>query len=265
MSQLAQLQRDLQAHVLNSDTAIAAAIDASPEVPAATRLRIYFDAYRLRLIEALQATYPVLEQLLGADAFSRLAQLYLAVYPSQHFSIRWFGHRLAEFLADYPDYRDRPWLNELASWEWATAIAFDARDAAPLNIAEMASVAPTDWPELCFACHASLQRIALSTNVVSLVKAAAANEELPAPALAAHSVWLIWRQDLTVRYRSLAVAESAALEATMHGENFSVICEAIAQCSDAENAPLSAASFLKQWLTDCCVIELRKNNVGNLR
>jgi len=105
-----------------------------------------------------------------------------------------------------------------------------------------------------------MRRIALRTNVVALVKAAGANEELPDPKqIDTPSEWVIWRQDLTVQYRSLDSVESAAIDAAQHDENFSLICEAIAQRGDADSAPLTAASFLKQWLTDGCVIELRRS------
>src|SRR5262245_60134591 len=72
MSSIAALERGLQAHILDGDQAIALGIDSSEQVSAATRLKIYSDAYRLRLIEALQANFPIIEQLLGPDEFGRL-------------------------------------------------------------------------------------------------------------------------------------------------------------------------------------------------
>src|SRR5690242_17143101 len=94
----AQLQRDLQAHVLRGSNQIESQIDSTESVSSSTRLAIYADAYRLRLIEALESNYPVLAQLLGTDQFATIARYYIEAHPSQHYSIRWFGHRLAEFL-----------------------------------------------------------------------------------------------------------------------------------------------------------------------
>ena len=82
---LAGTQRALQMHIVDGDERIAALIDSSHAAHADYRLRVYSDAFRLRLIEALQANYPVLAKFSGEEAFARLAQEYLAVYPSRHF------------------------------------------------------------------------------------------------------------------------------------------------------------------------------------
>lgn len=251
MSNLARLQRDLQAHVIESDDVIISAIDSTGDIPAATRLKIYSDAYRLRLIEALEANYPVLAKLLGDEAFGRMTQEYLAIHPSRHFSIRWFGHRLPEFLREFADYSDKPWLAELAEWEWKIAAAFDAADATPLSVDDIAQVTPDNWAELRFTLHPSVQRVSLSTNVVTIVKSAADDIALPSPApLDANVNWLIWRNSLAVQYRSLEPAEAAALDAIATGATFGGMCEAIAHLVDEEAAPLMAATFLKNWLGD---------------
>jgi hypothetical protein len=251
---LAQLQQALQAHVIDGDVAIATAIESSAEISAATRLRIYSDAYRLRLIEALAANFPVLAQALGEMSFGRLAQEYLAVYPSRHYSIRWFGHRLAEFLSEYPDYRPQLWLTELAAWEWKIASAFDAQDAAALTVEQLATVAPDAWPELRFAVHPSVQRITLATNVVAIVKAVANETTLPTPSIQSCTEWLIWRRDLEVQYRSLDSVEAAALDSIIAGATFEELCAALAaHGQDEEQVPLIAANLLKQWIVDECL------------
>jgi hypothetical protein len=244
------LQTQLQANVLHGAGDIVAGIDTSEAVPAATRLEVYANAYRLRLIEALQSNYPVLHYLLGDEQFSELALGYLAEHPSQHFSIRWFGHRLAEYVGIAPQYAERSWLHELAQWEWATAAAFDAADATVLTMDMLAQVAPQDWLELRFALHPSLTRLQVASNVVALVKAAAAEQSPPAPQELPAANWCIWRQDLQVRYRSLATEEAAALAALANGANFGGVCEELTAFWPVEQVPMQAASLLKTWLND---------------
>ena len=70
-------------------------------LPLRSRLRIYADAYRLRLTDALAHNYPCLQQLLGAEAFAALAQRYLDEHPSTSVSVRWFGHQLAAELSSH--------------------------------------------------------------------------------------------------------------------------------------------------------------------
>ncbi|HKE92868.1 MAG TPA: DNA-binding domain-containing protein, partial [Povalibacter sp.] len=69
---LAQLQRAFLQHVVNGDTAVADHVESSAAVPVATRLAVYADAYRLRLVDALASNYPRMQQLLGRDAFAAL-------------------------------------------------------------------------------------------------------------------------------------------------------------------------------------------------
>jgi hypothetical protein len=242
---LAQLQRDLQAHVLNGRNEIESAISSTELVPIATRLAIYCDAYRLRLIEALDSNYPVLAELLGADAFATLGREYIDAHPSQHYSIRWFGHRLAEHLASR---KREAWLIDLARWEWATSHAFDAADANLLTNDDLARVAPNEWPTLQFATHPSLSRLQLRSNVVALVKAAVAEQSLPEPCHAETTEWCVWREDLSVRYRSLDAIESLAIDAVMSGHHFGALCEQLATHLPADEVPLRAASYLKQWI-----------------
>jgi hypothetical protein len=254
MSRLENLQRELQASVIDGEGVIADFIDASVEIPATIRLQIYSDAYRLRLIEALQANYPLLAQLVGEHAFARLTQLYLAVQPSRHYSIRWFGHRLVDFLREHPDYRKQPWLAELAMWEWAIATAFDAADAATLTVENLTSIAPNAWSDMRFVFHPSVQRVALTTNVVAIAKAAADNLSLPRPSTQERTEWLIWRQDLTVQYRSLDAHEAAVIDGAIAGGTFSDLCELlVARDAIEDQVPLIAAGLLKQWVNDRCL------------
>jgi hypothetical protein len=103
-----------------------------------------------------------------------------------------------------------------------------------------------------------VQHIALATNVVAIVKAAANSQQLPPPKkLAKSGNWLIWRQDLTVQYRSLDAAEAAAINAAMGGANFEGLCDSLARHVDADQVPLRAAGLLRQWLNDLCIVDIR--------
>ena len=55
--QLRELQQEFQRDLLGDESAIRAAIVDAPPLPADARLGIYRNAYRVRLIEALDETY----------------------------------------------------------------------------------------------------------------------------------------------------------------------------------------------------------------
>jgi hypothetical protein len=249
VSSLAELQRDLQRHVLTGDAAITEAVNGTVAVPAATRLAVYFGAYRWRLIEAVAANMPRLQQLLGEQEFAAIAGRYVDDYPSRFASIRWFGDRLAQVLAQ--SHPAQPWLAELAQWEWALASSFDARDAQPASIEALAAIAPGDWAELRLEFHPSVQYLRMTTNAPALFKAL--TEEQPLPEPVAHEKlqpWILWRQQLKTQYRSLEPAEAAALEVVREGGTFAAMCEALCNWYDADDVPLHAAGMLKRWLVE---------------
>ena len=83
-TRLRQLQRELQSHLLGGPSSIADAIADAPPLSVADRLGIYRNAYRVRLIEALDDTYPVLHALLGDEVFVALGEEFVSAHPSVH-------------------------------------------------------------------------------------------------------------------------------------------------------------------------------------
>ena len=78
---LRELQQDLQRYLLAEPSTIMDAIVDAPPLAVADRLGIYGNAYRVRLIDALHETYPVLHALLGDDMFFELGGAYVAANP----------------------------------------------------------------------------------------------------------------------------------------------------------------------------------------
>lgn len=254
---LSQLQRAFQDHVMRDDAAVIAHINESGAVAASVRLGVYADAYHLRLVDALAHNYPRLQQLLGREGFARLGRRYLDECPSTHVSVRWFGHRLAGLLNDLPEYADQPWLAELADWEWAIAAAFDAADVASVDETALGQILPDDWPGLRFAFHPSVHELQLQTNAPALFKALSDETECPAPEIADRpQAWLIWRQELTPRYRSMEAAEKQALATLLNGGTFEQLCESLCEWHEPEDVPVRAATLLKGWVSAAMLTEV---------
>jgi hypothetical protein len=246
---LAQLQRHFQGNVLRAEQEMLGLVIGTEDIPATTRLAIYSEGYRLRLIDALASNMPRLQQLLGEQEFAALAQAYIDECPSTFRSIRWFGDRFAQSLAR--SHASQPWLAELARWEWAVAAAFDAGDAPQLVEAALGELAPDDWPGLTLQFHPSVQCLQMHTNAPILFKALA--DELPAPApvvLDAAQRWLVWRPELTTQFRSLDESEAASLDLMRSGGTFEAMCELLCDWHDATQVPALAAGTLKQWIAD---------------
>jgi hypothetical protein len=288
MGALTDLQSDFQAFLLDGNERMLGRVAGTAKVSAEQRLAIYYDAYRLRLLEALASNYPVLRAWIGEEEFETAAIAYLAAHPSRHFSIRWFGHLLPEFLAAMPPWQDKTGLAEMAALEWALSEAFDAEDGTIIGIEDMAGIPADAWPDMRLHFHPSAQRLDLRWNVPIIWKAVNQNldsnkntascrgetsatpsagreqrEDVPAvadvPAPTEHEypqAWLVWRQDLKTWFRSLSVDEAWALDAAMTGENFAAICDGLCEWIDAQNVALHAAGLMKQWITDGIVSEI---------
>jgi len=245
---LRELQGDFQRHLLTQHDAILAAIVDAPPLPASERLKIYGNAYRVRLLDALHDTYPSLHQILGDDVFMALGETFIETHPSVHRSIRWYGRELAQFLARQLPYAEQPIVAEIAAFEWLLSEVFDAADAVSVDRSALQAVDPAHWSELTFQFHPSLRRMTLAWNTVAVWQSVSREEEPPQPALEHAPVpWLLWRQDLMNRFRSLDATENAALDAALAGHRFGEICAALREWLPEDEIPLRAATLIGTW------------------
>lgn len=247
-------QRAIERYLLGADAepnaALQASLIGSPSLSVEQGLRIYHHAYRARLLGVMREDFPAVHYWLGDDDFALLVQAYLEAHPSQHFSLRWLGERFAGYIGQHYEAAVAAPLVELAQLEWAFTLAFDAPPGAPLSLEQMAQLAPTEWPGLQVQLLPCVQRVPLHYNSVALWQAAKAEGEFPPSApLAVPALCLVWRQQQVCHYRSLAHDEaSALLGMCAAGWSFAELCEQLA--AQGEQAPLLAAGWLKQWISD---------------
>jgi hypothetical protein len=246
--QLRRLQQELQRDLSGDESEIRAAIVDAPPLPKEARLAIYRNAYRVRLIEALDDMYPVSHKLLGDETFGSLAEMFVAAHPSVHRSIRWYGRELAEFLAGSPPFAEQPILAEIARFEWTLGEVFDSPDAAALDRDALERVAPGAWADLRFRFHPSLRRLQLEWNTVAVWQAVGDDEQPPPPERLPHPTpWLLWRQNLKNYFRSMDNIESGALGAALAGHSFGEICESLSVSLTEAEVPLRAATLIGTW------------------
>src|SRR3569833_1675438 len=256
MSRLPRIQGDFQSYLLGGDsTDIEQHVVGTQRVPIATRLGIYGDGYVSRMIEALEANFPVLSRLLGEEDFGALGTSYVRSHDSPFFSIRYYGNGLAGFLVIDFAYAGVPVLADLARWEWAMTEVFDAADADPITTEALARIAPESWAGLRFDWHPSVRRLALAWNAPQIWKAITDEAEPPEFSVSAEPVeWLLWRQDLRTYFRSLQPAEAAALDAAREGRSFGELCALLSEKLGEAEAPAKAAGFLRDWIDSGLII-----------
>ena len=249
MSALADLQGDFQAFVLDGGDAILPRIAGDTAGHADTRLAIYRDGYRLRLLEALATDYEALKASVGDDAFdapvprlhrsapvdlpqSALVRRIPRRIPARHCAVG--GHAGAVGAG---------------AFRVGAGLAFDAPDHAVVSFDTFATLPPEAWATLRLQAHAAVQLLDLKTNAPLVRKALDAEAALPAFEVApATTTWLVWRQAHCVHYRSLGEAEAWALKALQDGASFPEICEGLCRWLAAEEAGPQAAGWLRGWV-----------------
>ena len=222
-----------------------------------TRLAIYSEAYRLRLLEALRVDFPALHTLAGDAEFERIGRAYLDVHPSGHFSIRYFGQHLAGFLRRDDRWRTRLVFAEMAAFEWALGLSFDAFDSPLTAVGDVAAIPPEDWAHMRFGLHPSLQRLDLLWNVPGLWKAIEEGQPPQAPVAAEYPLaWIIWRRDLRIFFRSAPVDEAWAIDELRQGQSFAALCEGLCEWFDETGVAAQAALYLRRWVQDGLVARI---------
>jgi hypothetical protein len=257
-SPLAELQAALQGFVLDPRQPVPQLIVADARIPPATQAGVYAEAYRARLVGALDADFSGLHAWLGDDEFTRLVHAYLAAHPSRHYSLRGFGGQLAAFLAVQPDYAPHRELADMACFEWAQCHAFDAPDATVLEATALAGIPPGHWPGLRLHFHPALVRLDLHTNAPQLWLAL--HEGQAPPAVECYQVfhpWLVWRHDLRILFRALPDAEGFALDRFRGGATFGAVCDWLCGWFAEDEVPARAAGYLREWVDAGLVVGAR--------
>ncbi len=245
---LVTLQQDFQAHVLDPSHAIPASIAESPQGNRLQRVEIYIAGYRLRLIEALATDFPGLNALLGTEGFAEVARKYLKAYPSRHFSLRWFGAHLSEFLENAASHHASPLIAQMARFEWALGETFDAADAPSAVFADLTRLPATAWAELRIATHPSVREIRLGSLVPSYWRAITDGTPISAAADPGALIsWRVWRQALRNLFRSMEPLEAVSAR-WLATETFGSLCERLSEDLPIAEVPGYAAGLLRTWL-----------------
>lgn len=249
MTELMELQNQFQKFLLSGKSEIDKSIIKTDTLAVATRLSIYKDAYKLRLLESLTTSFPALYEYLGTEEFKKVCSSYIDTHPSTYRSIRWYGHDLAGYLKQYYT-KAYSGVAELAEFEWKMTLAFDAADDPVITVNDMAQVQAESWAGMQFTLHSSVQRLNYFWNAVPVWQALINDRDVPEwNNNEKVTSWVLWRaQDNMIQYYSLSEEEAWAIDVVMQGLSFGELCEGLCQWVAVEEVAMKAASFLKNWI-----------------
>lgn len=119
-----------------------------PNYPASTAVGIYRNNYLGNLQDALAATYPVIEQIVGKDFFRMMARKYIDRYPSHSGNLHLYGAGLGDFVSSFEPASGLEYLADVAKLEWACHRAYFAPDSDAFDVARLARISIEQYEHL---------------------------------------------------------------------------------------------------------------------
>jgi len=260
---LHRIQSEFQNYVLGASkehSAVAALINDKTGLPADRRLAIYYDAYRIRLAEALSDSFPKTHAYIGDDAFAKLCNSYIREHPSFFSNVHWFGDKFAAFAAKMLP--DQPIVAELAVFERALGSAYDAADGPILSVDQVSQLSESDRRRIGFLFQPSHQLLTFHWNAPAIWWALK-NGEPPPPATFydVSCTWQIWRKNLQSHFRYPDKYEAIALRGLAQGLRFSTACANAADASDTDITK-QIAGWLPHWLAESILADINWACIG---
>jgi hypothetical protein len=157
--QLGALQAEFLRKVFDGGETLVESVVEPDGLTAAKRLDIYrnnvFSNYR----GALEAVYPAISRLVGAEFFRHAADRYSQRFPSASGDIHHFGGKFAALLADMPNLADYPYLPDTARLEWLVHEVFHAADHPPFDLRRLQQIDPDEYANLKFKLNPAARLI----------------------------------------------------------------------------------------------------------
>ncbi|MDH5730728.1 MAG: DNA-binding domain-containing protein [Gammaproteobacteria bacterium] len=245
---LNQLQNDFQDFLLGKSERVIEQVDGTNSVSATRRLDIYHNAYRLRLLDVLMDTYERVVPYIGGENFESAALAFIESHPPSARSVRDYGVKFPEFLADYFE-KDLE-VAELAAMDQRLRNTFDAADAESLGLEDVATLSPEAWENLKFELHPTTSFQEFSWNTPEIWQSLSNDEAPPLAQINSPVIWLFWRKDLQPHFRSMTQQEHVALQQIGQGYTFGKTCESLAHEFPELNVSSLIATWLQTWLYD---------------
>lgn len=193
MPSLREVQHAIRKSLVERDDALAVNWIVADGLAAERRLSVYRNTFASNLANALRLSFPAVHRLVGAEFFEGAAQIFAHECPPHSAYLDEYGSEFPDFLARFAPAASLAYLADVARLEWAVNRALHAPDVEPLDIAQLAQLAPSDHDRIRFVPHPSVSAVRADYPVDAIWRAVLAQDDaaLAAIDLAAGPVWLI--------------------------------------------------------------------------
>ncbi|RNC77527.1 putative DNA-binding domain-containing protein [Piscirickettsia salmonis] len=253
---LAKLQDNFQRWVYAGEGEFLQEVLVPPAGSAHERLMIYHNAYYARLIEIVIDDYPKLRVLLGDEVMAECIAAYVRATASAHFSVRYYGEKLSEFLHEHSPYCEVELLAEMAKFEWALNLSIDAPDAPVLRLDDLALIAAEDWADVVIKFHPSVQQLVTEHGVTELWQHIEQDPETVEPVESVIQACFVWRYQLQSHFVAMEVLSGEVWQQFNQGQCFAEVCMWLGDKMAEEHVAEYIAGLVQYWVSEGLITAL---------
>lgn len=225
-------------------------VDPSRPVPAGVvasggridtrRFAVYRNNVHVSLVGALEARFPVVRRLVGEEFFSGMARVYVADEKPRSPVLMHYGETFPEFVAGFPPARQLPYLADVARLEVRSSTAYNAADATPITLADLAEIPPDQLAGTVLHRHPAAALV-ISDFAIGSIWEANQLETVPPVDPRRREAVLVTRPEVDVQLRVIPQADVAFAQALLDGET---IGEAAGRLGDGADVGTSLIGLI---------------------
>jgi hypothetical protein len=208
-----------------------------------------------RFVDALREDFPLVEAVLGHDAFIGLVERYVRRHPSEDPNLGKLGKKLPAYLRETAALNGaRPDLGDLAELEWARSMVFETEECEPSGQEALAALSPEELVAARLVLMPSVTLLSFEHSVTSLWEALREDENASPDPIAEPEHVAVWRDGFDVYHVAVDPEEALALERVIAGESMAEVCSLFSSADQA--FPTIGSWFLDGWIRSVEVPEV---------
>jgi len=229
-------------------------LKAQRGTPGEERLHVYAEGYLVRIREALAEVYEAVRQVLGKQAFARLAAEYASAYPSHDYNLSLAGRHVPAFLRNSSLTQQLPFLPDLARLEWAICHAFHAFEKPSLDLVSVGSLSIDAWEQIRLVFQPSMGLVASSWPILDIWESRKQSRKaVNIDVVDRPQRVLIFRDGLQVRCEGLDELQYQVLDGLVAGQTLGAVCGMLASRIGEQAIPITA--WFAGWTKRRLIVE----------
>ncbi|SFO83700.1 DNA-binding domain-containing protein [Pseudomonas borbori] len=249
---------------------VAALLDPERDCPAdlktwngsdpAARFAVYRNNVLSSLIDALAASFPVVQQLVGETFFRAMAAVYVRHSPPRTRILADYGADFPAFIQGFAPAASLPYLADVARLELLRIRAYHAADAAPLDADALATAlaAPERLASLLLRLQPALGLLDSAFAVVSLWAAHQGALTLAEVDLDQAQCALVLRNGLEVEVLGIRSGDAVLIQALLQGRPLGAATQLALACDPAFDLGACLAHLLRAGAITHCAYDTQR-------